>query len=119
MNNGPLYKIKISNVIPSTCINYKSRDKIYNQLNFNSFMENKCIRIKEELIPIHPLDYTYIVDIYDLINGLKLLSDVKLIGSQIKIKEILSTKKLPTRERKKSLKKTYKKNLNKHKKKKK
>ena len=88
MNIGSLYKIELSNVFPSTCIHWNNTDNIYNRNKFNDFMNNKCIRINYELEPIHPLDYSYDVDIYDLSNFQKVLSNAKLIGSQIKSEKL-------------------------------
>ena len=88
MKIGSLYKIEISDVLPSTCIHCNSDDIVYNKDKFNSFMKNKCIRINRELDPIHPLDYTYEVDIdnyqNDIQNFTKTLKKTLTIPSNIR-----------------------------------
>ena len=66
MDIGRLYQIHMSDVFPSTCINCNNEDKVYYKDQFNNFMGDKCIRINYELEPLHPLDYSYDVDIYDI-----------------------------------------------------
>ena len=52
----------------------------------NKYMKNKVIKIKKKLNPKDSLDYDYIADIYDKIDGAIELKNIKIVSKQLILK---------------------------------
>ena len=72
----------------------------------NQYMKNKVIKITKKLNPKDSLDYDYVADVYDKIDGAIELKNIKIVSKQLILKS--STFKI-SGSRKKSKKRTNKK----------
>lgn len=88
----------------------------------NNYMANKVIKITKKLNPKDSLDYDYVGDIYDKIDGAIELKNIEIVSDQLTLKSSLfkiagKRKKSKKKIKKKTKKKTKKRNKKKTKKK--
>ena len=49
----------------------------------NKYMKNKVIKLKKKLNPKDSLDYDYVADIYDKIDGVIEINNIKIVTNQL------------------------------------
>ena len=72
----------------------------------NRYMKNKVIKITKKLNPKGSLDYDYVGDVYDKIDGAVELKNIKIVSKQLILKS--STLKVSGKGKKKSKKRSKK-----------
>jgi len=51
--------------------------------NGNKFMKNKCVKVTKALKPKGKLDWDYVVDIYDMVDDVLVMKNIKIVGNQL------------------------------------